>query len=200
MTPEQLERWQGTAVDWFGEPLVCDGKLGPKTQWALDLRSNGPMRERVIRTALEHIGVTEQPPGSNRGTMVDLFLAPAGIEGQPWCAAFVSWVLREARQPWSKYHVSVAEMAHAERQVTGRAPLVGDVFYILRPDGAGHCGFVMGVNPGEIMTLEGNCNNAVRVGRRDTSKLSGYLDIEPTQARTPVVSSNVPDLDGIADR
>jgi len=200
MTPDEIRKFQSSALDWFGEPLNQDGVIGPKTQWALDLRTCGPERERVVHTALNYLGTAEDPPGSNSGYIIDQFLAPAGLRGQPWCAAFVSWVLREARMPLSKYHVSVHDMASTERPLVGRAPWPGDVFYLLRQDGTGHCGFVLGGNHFEIMTIEGNCQNAVRLGRRDRGKIRGYINIDGPQVRIPRVADDLPDLDGAPDR
>jgi hypothetical protein len=130
---------------------------------------------------------------------VDGFLSPAGLVGQPWCAAFVSFVRRSCGCLPGAYHVSVHAMAKAETNVTGRSAWPGDVFYLLRPDGTGHCGFVLGGDTREIMTVEGNAKNAVRVGRRDRSKVSGYVDIDP-RLRIPPVIATVGDLDGAADR
>jgi hypothetical protein len=200
MTPDELRSFQQNAVDWRGSPLAVDAVLGPRTAWALDLRAFGSLRERVVRIALGYLGTTESPPGSNRGALVDQFLAPAGLKGQPWCAAFVSYVRRQCGCLPGAYHVSVHNMAKAERPPLGRVAWPGDVFYILRPDGTGHCGFVIGGSDHEIMTVEGNCNNAVRVGRRDRARLSGYIDVDPGRLRLPLVAGDVPDLDGEPDR
>lgn len=61
-------------------------------------RRNAATRKRALAIANSQVGVKEQPPGSNRGPKVDAYLAAAGLRGQaqPWCAAFVTWVYREA--------------------------------------------------------------------------------------------------------
>lgn len=201
MTPEEIRAFQSTRADWHGVRLVVDGNLGPKTQWALDLRACGTERERIVRTAQEFLTVVEEPLGSNRAPLIDLMVKPAGIGfGHPWCAAFVSFVLRECRLSLAKYHVSVHEMVALNPVRNTTAALPGDVFYILRNDGTGHTGFIIGGDAHELMTLEGNCQNRVMVGRRERSKIQGIIDTVPSAARMPAVSGTVPDLDGAEDR
>lgn len=50
------------------------------------------VREAALRRALSYVGVKENPPGSNRGVLIDRWLRSAGINvppGAPWCMAFV---------------------------------------------------------------------------------------------------------------
>lgn len=49
---------------------------------------------KVIEIARLELGVTEQPPGSNRVKYWDAY-DPA-YQGQPWCVAFLWWCFREA--------------------------------------------------------------------------------------------------------
>lgn len=47
--------------------------------------------------AERHVGVTENPPNSNEGKMVERYLASVGLGGgYPWCAAFVHYVMQQA--------------------------------------------------------------------------------------------------------
>lgn len=55
-----------------------------------------PGRQQAVKIALGFVGVTEHPPSSNRGPMVDKFEAEFHIQGQPWCGCFVGYVAREA--------------------------------------------------------------------------------------------------------
>lgn len=50
--------------------------------------------KKVIETARLELGVTENPPGSNRVKYWDAY-DPA-FQGQPWCVAFLWWCFREA--------------------------------------------------------------------------------------------------------
>lgn len=49
-------------------------------------------RELALRLSRTQLGVTEHPPGSNRGAEVEKYQSytDAGVIGFPWCAAFVS--------------------------------------------------------------------------------------------------------------
>jgi hypothetical protein len=55
-------------------------------------------REKAMRLSRTQIGVTEKPPGSNRGPEVDKYqeYTDAGGYGFPWCAAFVCRNLSKA--------------------------------------------------------------------------------------------------------
>lgn len=172
MDVQAIRRFQSEASDWTGCPLAVDGQLGPRTRWALAIADLPRYRRDIVRTAtLEH-GVVEEPFGSNRGAAVDAYLKPAGVGlGQPWCAAFVSWVLRESGcLEGLKYTASAATMLRQLRPCVSK-PLPGDVFGWINPDGTGHVGFVIGSPPylggdAELITCEGNSRNGVRVNRR----------------------------------
>lgn len=155
-------------------------------------------RRDIVRTAtLEH-GVVEEPLGSNRGAAVDAYLKPAGVGvGQTWCAAFVSWVLRESGCIGElKYTASAAAMLRQLRPCVGE-PLPGDVFGWINPDGTGHVGFVIGLDgvetddlQGCVVTCEGNSRNGVRVNRRPREGLM-LCRVEPPLV---LVAAEVPGL------
>ena len=54
----------------------------------------------VLRVAASQVGVSEVPPGSNRGPEVDGYLRAVGLDPEqwsyPWCAAFVYWCFERA--------------------------------------------------------------------------------------------------------
>lgn len=51
----------------------------------------------VIDEAKKYIGVEEAPRLSNRGLEIDYWLHECGISvGNPWCAAFITNVIRQA--------------------------------------------------------------------------------------------------------
>lgn len=195
MNKQQIERFQSYSIDWNGEPLDTDGDIGPKTQWAMDLRSCGWTRENVVKTALDYVGVAEDPIGSNRSTQIDEFAKPSGLEGIKWCCAFVSYIMRKCEVPWPVYYTSVFTMAsQLKDRITLLNPLPGDLFFFTRTDGSGHTGIVTGVSDKEIMTVEGNLKNAVRPGRRDRSKVK-FISIKSV-VKVPEVSTTVADVDG----
>ncbi len=159
-----LRDFQADARDWTGAPLKADGVLGPKTRWALAIADLPRWRRDVVRIATNYHGVAEEPLGSNRGLWVDRFLAPSGLSGVAWCAAFVSFVLREAGLDVpGGYHVGAGKLLGALWPQVG-APLPGDVFGWVNPDGTGHCGFVLGVADRleTLATIEGNSEHHVR--------------------------------------
>lgn len=159
MTPEDVREFQRSHLDVFGGPLSTDGTIGPLTQWALDLFSCSPRRRAAVARAQSAIGITEEPPGSNRGIRIDEWLGRCHAStGQPWCAAFASWCLDT--------------VAIAGAQALGGhfpavdSPLPGDVMWFSTGAGKGHCGLVVGLGPHEVLTIEGNSQDAVRCVRR----------------------------------
>jgi hypothetical protein len=168
-----IRRFQSEHIDWTGRPLKVDGQLGPRTRWALAIADLPRHRRDIVQIACSQVGVEETPPGSNRGVAIDGYLRPTGLSAVPWCAAFVSWVLREAGLlEGLKYTPSAAQCLRQLRPVV-HGPLPGDVFGWVNPDGTGHVGFVIG-DSGEddVVTCEGNSRNGVRVNRRPRSGLS----------------------------
>ena len=50
---------------------------------------------KIIEIALKEVGTVEIPPNSNKTKYGEWF----GLDGQPWCAQFVSWCYNQAGQP-----------------------------------------------------------------------------------------------------
>ncbi len=161
MSPEDLAEFQRAHVDMLGVPLNPDGVQGPKTQWALDLFSCSPRRRAIVARAQSALGVTEDPPGSNRGHRIDEWLQRCHAStGQPWCAAFASWCLDT---------VAIAgalALGNSFPPPSVVAVRPGDVMFFATGGGKGHCGIVVGLGLHEVMTIEGNCQDAVRCVRR----------------------------------
>ena len=54
------------------------------------------MIKDVLKIARAEVGVAEVG-GNNRGRRVEEYLAAVGLgPGNPWCAAYVAWVMRQA--------------------------------------------------------------------------------------------------------
>lgn len=159
MTHDEIVEFQKAHVGPDGIRLAPDGIVGPKTQWALDLWSCSPRRRAIVARAQGAIGVTEDPPGSNRGHRIDEWLQRCGVStGQPWCAAFASWCIDTVA-----IGGALALGTHFPERF---APLPGDVMFFPTGGGKGHCGIVIGLGPHEIMTIEGNSGDRVRCVRR----------------------------------
>lgn len=196
MTPEAVGLYQASHRNHLGKPLRVDGILGPETQWALDVETLCEPRRRIIERAQEYIGLEEEPPGSNDDPLrlIHTWLNRCNAApGDPWCAAFASHCLSAG---------TAQLVRQAGAQALGRLfpptdePRPADIFWFPKGRGHGHVGLVLGVGPFEIMTLEGNCSNAVRCVRRDASGLRFSRTIEDTSGNVPGVVPSVPEAPG----
>lgn len=162
MLPDtDVRQFQRTHTNHLGLPLAVDGVRGPQTQWAEAIATLHPARHRVIQRALSHVGVCEDPPGSNRGVRIDAWLDRCNVQrGNPWCAAFASWCLYDGTAIAGAVRLGESFAATGE-------PLPGDLMWY-RTDrrGRGHIGIVIGVGRLEVMTVEGNVDSRVGVWRR----------------------------------
>lgn len=143
-----------------------------------------------LAIALNEVGVTEEPKGSNRGERVDLY---TGGRAEPYCAHFVAWCFRESKTPIpgdvppnTKRANPLASVAHMERVFAEhgwlvKEPKVGDVvFYRNRgqsdPGRGRHVGLVLGVDKDYIETVEANWSDAVVKRRllRSDPRIANY--------------------------
>lgn len=126
---------------------------------------------KVIETARNELGVTENPPGSNRVKYWDLY--DKSYQGQPWCCSFLWWVYQQAGERMAFFgggktaSCSILLRWYKEQGLT--VPVedvqVGDIV-ILNFHGTKdteHCGLVTEVNRWavtreliQIQTIEGN--------------------------------------------
>jgi hypothetical protein len=120
---------------------------------------------RALEIAKSHIGVHEQPHGSNSGPEVNQYLASIGLNpGYFWCMAHVYFCFDQAAKelaltnPLLKTGVCKQQLLNRpENKVTQPQP--GDVFILIFAHG-GHCGIVEEVSPGgtSYHAVEGNSN------------------------------------------
>jgi hypothetical protein len=138
---------------------MIPAELGPDTPWERDINTLSPRRQAIVARALSALGTHEDPPGSNRGHRIDEWLQRCHTStGQPWCAAFASWCIDT---------VAIAgALALGDHFTRTTLPLPGDVMFFPTGQGHGHCGIVIGLGAHEVMTIEGNCRDAVRCVRR----------------------------------
>ena len=112
--------------------------------------------------------------------------------GYSWCAAFVSWCLRQARVPTETVETFVscsravrnfrAKGIFKERN-SGYVPLPGDIIFFIKPEDAAegyvssHVGFVIGTDGEFVYTIEGN-TDLYKVCQKkyplDGEKIVGY--------------------------
>ena len=142
-------------------------------------RKRRAIKQRVLNVARSQLGYAER---GNNWTKYGLWY---GLNNQPWCAMFVSWVAAKARVtriiPKHAYTPSGAEW-FKDRGAWGHKPRVGAIAYY---DTAGlgrisHVGIVEKVGNGWWYSLEGNTNAAgsregriVRRQRRTTTGSRG---------------------------
>ena len=130
--------------------IICLAGIGRR-----DLPDCDMLSRTLISIARAELWVREKT-GHNDGERVEAYLGSVGLsKGQPWCAAFVSWVFMQAgyaapRTGWSP------SLFPAGRLVKKPGP--GDVFGIYFPalKRIAHCGFVALVRGSWIVTVEGN--------------------------------------------
>ena len=205
-----VKLFQAQHVDAALRPLSADGKVGALTWGALV--GDGPaaaqatgLAAAALARAVTQIGQMEQPLGSNKGPMVDQYLASVGVApGNFWCMAFVNWCFQHGAadaglanpfprtagclDAWDRVK------AAAPARIVTRAAAMADpsrvkpgfVFILDHGGGLGHTGFVSGQTSGALATIEGNSNplgsaNGVGVfalNRRSVMEkdLKGFLD------------------------
>jgi len=179
--------------------------LGPRPSWRdRDIpRALSEQRRRILEVALGEYGVREKPMGSNRGPGIDKYLPKWWLnkpgKGPAWCCFFVSWVTKQVfgKYPLGRNHGSCKQAWRAaqERKMSWPKyrivdtpvhknplhPMPGDAFYMQWGPRTGHIGFVYRVDERSevINTIEGNCANRVKVGRRAIDeRIMGYIDFE----------------------
>ncbi|MCW2992246.1 MAG: hypothetical protein JWM73_2840 [Solirubrobacterales bacterium] len=147
------------------------------------------LQRRMVAIALHeaHMGVRENPFGSDRGARLSRYFraahSPAGVA---WCAAFVSYVARQAGFPVGPHGrgtVSVATLTSWGMRrgfwfaAGSRRPRAGDI--ALYP--SSHTGFVVRVTRrGREWMVDGNYTNSVSYHALYEPP-SGYLRLPPVR-------------------
>lgn len=209
-TENAVKLFQARFSDIEGKPLKVDGEIGPRTWAALfgaipppptgrtaTRRANpGALGARAMMVAQGEVGVREEPPGSNRGPRVDVYLRTVGLnpaDGSfPWCVAFVYWCFEQAAHdlgianplPRTAGVIDLWNKTPAANRVdavaAARDPSLvepGMVFFIATGGGKGHAGLVIEVVDGTLRTIEGNTNDGgaregIGVFRRDSRAIA----------------------------
>jgi len=128
----------------------------------------------VIEVARAYLGVTEDPPGSNR----TIFGAEYGLDGQPWCVMFLWYCFQHAGERMAFFGggktASCGMLLRWYKEQGLTVPVsevrVGDIVILdfsgQRKD-TQHCGLVTEVlgNGWYVQTIEGNTTNT----NKDTS-------------------------------
>ena len=141
-----------------------------------------PEAERVLAIARTQIGVTELT-GNNDGKAVTRYLESVGLPvGQPWCAAFISWVFAEAGYSAPRTGWSPALFPLTKRKSKA---FKGAVFGVYFPSlkRIAHVGLLECIEGEWLVTIEGNTNQegsregeGVYRKRRPISSIRFYAD------------------------
>ena len=121
------------------------------------LKGQSSERLLLVNIAAQEIGVRELT-GYNDGVRVEAYLAVTGFKkGNPWCAAFVSWVFKSAgfvhpRTAWSPAMFPSSRLT--------KVFLPGNLLGIYFPDlkRIGHVGIIEKVDGDWCISVEGNTN------------------------------------------
>lgn len=151
----------------------------------------------VLNIAGKQIGTCEDPRGSNCCKYTQWY----PMDGSPWCAMFVSWVLDRAGVTGYRhaYTPAGAELFRAQGRFFTTDPKPGDVVYFDFPDSLPriqHVGFVEKVPSAlTITTIEGNTSSG-DAGSQDNGD-GVYRRARPASY---VVGYGRPDYNGRPDK
>jgi len=139
----------------------------------------------LVKIAISHLGNGEEG-GNNKGKWVKLY--NRGLEA-PWCAGFVSYVMKEVDIDGLGYSLSAKDLYNRGRSLGygKEKPRTGDLicFYRDNPKSwKGHIGIVEKVDEEYIYTIEANKGNyPAKVARYkykkdNVPKLLGYIRVK----------------------
>ena len=145
---------------------------------------------RMVDAALSQVGYHERNRDGSIGSgNFTQFGAWYGMDGQPWCAMFVSWaadragILNDVVPRHASTNMGVAAY-QAKGQYSPRSsgyiPREGDAIYFQNPSTGRihHVGIVVAFDPlsQRVYTVEGNTSNAVRIRHYDLNspRIHGY--------------------------
>lgn len=184
--------FQSQHADADGHALVVDGEVGRHTWAALfgavpvtPASAPSTLMLQALGIAGSQVGQMEEPPGANRGPMVDEYLRATGVplnaanpDSRAWCMAFVYWTFQAAAGALGRINPlpkTASVLGHWQQAATvpGARLIKADQSFndptLIKPGlifildfggGLGHTGLVERVMPGgRLSTLEGNTNN-----------------------------------------
>lgn len=127
------------------------------------------MRDAVIEVARGELGITENPPGSNRVKYWDEY--DRTWQGQPWCVAFLWWCFQHAGEGMAFFGGgktascgTLLRWYSAQGQTVAKKDIQPGDIVILNFNGTSetqHCGLVVDtLKMGYIQTIEGNTSQS----------------------------------------
>lgn len=154
--------------------LDVDGIVGPNTWGAINSAISGGQTggsgslSKFVSVAAGEIGYHETGDNNTK------YGAWYGMNGQPWCAMFVSWCANQAgilNSVVPKYascalgYEAYNNKGKYRTRGTGYVPKAGDVIIFYNTKYSApfyHTGIVESVSSGNVNTIEGNSSDAVR--------------------------------------
>lgn len=145
--------------------LTVDGIVGPITWNALFSGGGGSGLSGFVSAAQGEVGYVETPVNITK------YGAWYGLDGQPWCAMFVSWCANQAgilntvvpKYSYCPTGVSLYQnKGMFKARSTGYAPKSGDVIFFISGGVVSHTGIVESYSSGTVYTIEGNSSDSVR--------------------------------------
>lgn len=127
------------------------------------------LAEQTTEIARAQDGVTEHPPGSNRGEMVDRYLRAVGVDptqgAYAWCAALVSWCVIEAEKivggpALFRGSAGALHLLELNAQLRIDEPIPNCVGVMDHGKGKGHAFFILSIDGETLHTFEGNSDAA----------------------------------------
>jgi len=171
---------ESTSATGTNNPMVLGGKHGDTTVGV----------KRMVDIAMSQVGYRERnSDGSYGNGNISKFGEWYGMNGQPWCAMFVSWAAEQAGVlgnvvPKHAYTPAGVDAYKARglyaTSDSGYIPREGDTiyFYSEKKGRIGHVGIVVAYDPEtqRVYTVEGNTGNAVRIRHYDinNTRIDGY--------------------------
>jgi hypothetical protein len=139
--------------------ILCFIAVGSYGLPGSHLLKDAAERQKLLSIALAEVGVREST-GNNDGAKVEAYLSVVKLKkGQPWCAAFISWIFARAAYPAPRTGWSPALF---NRRVNTSEALPGNVFGIWFGSlgRIAHVGMVEKLQGDWLLTIEGNTNIA----------------------------------------
>lgn len=181
---QEIKMFQSAHLNHLGQPLEIDGVLGPQTMWAAGLLELPSQRQFTLgRCQVAQQRQVFEARGDNRHPFIDALNvevnAPAG---SAWCASFACWAIG-----YIKVTASAQQLGKSLDNV--QYPTPGDVMWYPTGSWQGHCGIVIAVGKHDVLCLEGNRRNALRMVRRLQSEVRfgrvGPAGVPPWQMLPP---------------
>jgi len=153
-----------------------------------------PVGMKAVADGIANLGVSEDPPGSNWGKWIKVYLDSVGIHSPaPWCAAFVNFRFQQAARelgekcilPITGYCQTLYTWGEKQNRVYN-LPQPGFIFLEWKASEGryGHTGLVRSVQGTVFTTIEGNSNtNGSNEGYEVASNTRMISNVTPTQPR-----------------